>query len=146
MSPSLYGAITAFIRESATPISEEVVLQNPYGVPIPVTFALQVTDDAGVESVHIVTVVVQPTSSPVLDMTITQNATDPMAIDVTPVVTGIAEKEQHAWLLATTGTNAFDVFRTFAADDPIKTQTIRVPRGPGVAIKPTSGSNTEVPN
>ena len=133
--PQLYGANTAFVRESTTPIAEEVVLQNPYGVPIPVTFALQVIDDAGIEGVHIVTVVVQPTSSPVLDMTITQNATDPMAVDVTPVVTGIADKEQHAWLLATTGTNAFDVFRTFTADDPLKTQTIRVPRGPGIAIR-----------
>ena len=55
------------------------MLQNPYGIPIPVTFTLQVIDDAGIEGVHIVTVVVQPTSSPVLDMTITQNATDPMA-------------------------------------------------------------------
>ena len=133
--PQLYGANTAFVRESTTPIAEEVVLQNPYGIPIPVTFALQVIDDAGIEGVHIVTVVVQPTSSPVLDMTITQNATDPMAVDVTPVVTGIADKEQHAWLLATTGTNAFDVFRTFTADDPLKTQTIRVPRGPGIAIR-----------
>ena len=133
--PELYGESVAFTRSSTTPVTGTVVLDNPYGVPLPVTFGLTVTDDAGLQSVHLVTVVVQPTSSPILDLVIAQNPDDPMAIDVTPVVTGLAKGEQHPWLLATTGTGVFDFFRTFEATDPLKTQTIRIPRGPGVAMR-----------
>ena len=96
-----------------------------------------VTDGIGRQSVQVVTIVVQPTFNPVLDMTITQNATDPMSMNVTPSVAGVAGA--HPWMLTTTGTGAADVVHTFGDDSALKTDKIKIQRNAGVAMTATFG-------
>ena len=128
----MYGTDVPFSRSSPTPISATIVLTNPFGFPIPVTFAMGVTDSAGLVSVQIVTVVVLPTFDPVLDVAAVQSPSNPMVMNLTPSVTGVAGR--HPWVLATTGTGFSDVFLSFPDTVLLESQRILVQRGPGVAV------------